>query len=358
MDMAYLRQTLYLLTQDPSGRIHETTGSNATEPSGWNVDEVDANCGALSAFSLTKSQADDSSASGGEEWLAWASESGARIFGGGTAHKISQEIQSAWSGTQQVTSWPQINMAAALGISAVNDPVDRVLYFFLPIGGNIAQPNQIYYMSYRELDTAEAIAASPPFHPSLSGRLIATDNTRKWTHSFRSFNGAARMYRGAGQLSLTFLGGNGGHAIGATAGYGNVYTLNAAFYTDSDFGQITSWYTTYAFPAHDEEQALQLGSHRKTLCYFIGSVAGVGQITITPLLGSLTNPSTLICTRNLSWTPAFDLEWTGASVTASRMFFRFQPQPLTAQTDNAFSLEKCIPVFRMAARLPVRGSAS
>jgi hypothetical protein len=83
----------------------------------------------------------------------------------------------------------------------------------------------------------------------------------------------------------------------------------------------------------------------------------VGQITITPLLGNLANPSTLICTRNLSSSPDYDLEWTGASVTASRMFFKFQSLPLSGQTDNAFSLQKCIPVLRPAARLPIRGAA-
>lgn len=364
MDMAYLRRTLYLVTQDPSGRLHETDGSSVTEPSGWVVDETDANCGALSAFCLTKSQADDSSASGGEEWMAWASESGARIFGGGTAHKISQEIQSAWSGLQQVTAWPQINMRFATAIQAVNDPVERVIYFFLPVGSYTAgdlqvlyqTPSQVYPVNYRELDTAEQIAGSPPYHPSLSGRLIATDNTRKWTHWLRTLNGAARMYRQAGQLTMTFFAGN-GNLFGTSAGFGNVYTLNPAQYTDDDFGQIASWYVTYAFPAADEEQALQLGSHLKMLAYFIASVAGIGQINITPLLGNLGKPSRLICTRNLSTGPAFDLEWTGASVLASRMFFKFQSSPLTGQTDNAFSLEKCIPVMRTVARMPVRGSA-
>jgi hypothetical protein len=355
MDMAFLRDTLYMLTQDPSGRIHETNGSDVTEPNGWVVNETDANCGALSAFTLTKSQADDSSASGGEEWMAWASESGARIFGGGTAHKISQEIQSAWSGLQQVTSWPQVNMNAALTIQAMNDPVERCIYFFLPIGQATA-PSQVYPVSYRELDTAENIAAAPPFHPSLMGRLVATDNTRKWTHWLRPLNGAARMYRSAGQLTTVFFGGN-GLAPGAAAGYGNVYILNASLKTDADYGQINSWYVTYFFVGHDEEQGLQLGSHRKMLCYLEAAISWTGQLQIIPLLGSMTNPSNLICTRTASNpTPTYDVEWTGGSVTAQRMAFKITTIPQAGQTDNGFSLQKLIATLRMAARLGIRGS--
>src|SRR6185312_7071248 len=73
MDFGIVRNALYLLTEDPGGRLHETVDNGVTEPSGWQVSEVGANCGMLSAFCLTKSQADDGTASGGEEWFAWAS---------------------------------------------------------------------------------------------------------------------------------------------------------------------------------------------------------------------------------------------------------------------------------------------
>ena len=89
MDFGVIRNTKYVLTQEPSGRLHEVNDNGVTEPAGWTYSEVGANCGLLSAFGLTKSQADDGSASGGEEWLAWASESGVRIFGGSEPWKIS-----------------------------------------------------------------------------------------------------------------------------------------------------------------------------------------------------------------------------------------------------------------------------
>ena len=59
MALGIIRSNLYLLTQDPSGRLHQTSNSSSTEPAGWIVDEVGSNCGALSAFCVTQSQADD-----------------------------------------------------------------------------------------------------------------------------------------------------------------------------------------------------------------------------------------------------------------------------------------------------------
>lgn len=355
MEQAVIRDTLYLITQDPSGRVHETNGSDLTEPSGWEVSEVAANCGVLSAFSVTKSQADDGSASGGEEWLAWASESGARIFSGSEPWKISQEIQSAWNDPQNPT-WPQVNMAAALTCWTLNDPVERVIYFGVPTGTATA-PNLIYPVSYRQLDTAESIAQAAPYRTSLSGNLVVTDNTRKWTRWNATMNGAARMYAGStDQLSTVFFGGN-GNTYGASAGHGNIYTLNPDLYTDSDFGQINSYYTTYFFVGHQEEQQLQLGSHRKMLAYLMAYIEGVGQITITPLVNNLQNPWPLVCVRTLALDPNFDLEWAGGSCTGQRMALKIQPSPVSGGTDNAFFLQKLIAVMRQAARLPVRGAA-
>ena len=244
MDFGVMRETFYMLTQEPSGRLHETTDNGTTEPSGWTVNEVGANCGALSAFSLTKSQADDTAASGGEEWMAWASLSGARIFGGAYPDKISQEIQP---------DWEQINQAAAKTVWCVNDPVERALYFGVPMGIATA-PSKILFMSYRQLDSAQSIAASPPFRVSFSGRLIATDNSRKWSLWNMSMNGAALMYRSAGDLSLVLGAGNG--QTPGIGGFGNVYTLNPAKYTDDDYGLVSSYYFTYGYVNRGSEQQL------------------------------------------------------------------------------------------------------
>ena len=347
MDFGVLRETFYMLTQEPSGRLHETTDNGTTEPSGWTVNEVGANCGALSAFSLTKSQADDTAASGGEEWMAWASLSGARIFGGAYPDKISQEIQPDWA---------QINPAAALTVWCVNDPVERALYFGVPLGAATA-PNKTLFMSYRQLDSAQAISSSPPFRVSFSGRLIATDNSRKWSLWNMSMNGASLMYRKAGTLSLVLGGGNGNTP--GVGGFGNVYTLNPAKYTDDDYGLVSSYYFTYGFVNRGAEQQLQVGSHQKGFFGVLATVtwpAGTMLVQVAP-----NNPANiwpLSCERTVSQ-PNIDLQWGyGGMIIArgSRFFLKFSSVPLQGKTDNAYYLQM-VTVALIPTRLKTRGAA-
>jgi hypothetical protein len=286
--------------------------------------------------------------------------SGPRITSGGAAHKIGQEIQPAWYDEQNNLVWPQINMAAATSVWALNDPSTRTIYFGLPmkpvgLGAPYTAPSIIYPLNYRQLDSAESIASSPPFHPSLMGHLVATDNTRKWTRWNLPINGAALMYRAAGVLSTVFFGGN-GFVPGSLAGYGNVYTLTPAEYTDADYGQMYPYYVTAALPTIQQEQALQLDSGRKLLTYFAAMISGVGQVTISVLCDNLSNPWALTGVRTLTSSPNFDLEWGGGSAQAQRMFFKIASSPLTGQTDNGFSLRKLCPWIRKN-RILVRGAA-
>ena len=348
MDFAVLRETFYMLTQEPSGRLHETTDNGTTEPSGWQVNEVGANCGALSAFSMTKSQADDTAASGGEEWMAWASLSGARIFGGSYPDKISQEIQPDWA---------QINQAAAKTVWCVNDPVARSLYFGVPLGAATA-PSNVLFMSYRELDSAQSIASSAPFRVSFSGKLIATDNTRKWSLWNVKANCGSLMYRTAGNLSMVFGGGNG--VTPGVGGFGNVYTLNPAKYTDDDYGMVSSYYYTYGFLNRGAEAALQVGSHQKGLEGVLATFtwpAGTGLIQVAP--NQPGNIWPLSCERNVS-NPDIDVQWGyGGMLIArgSRFFFRFSAVPLPGQTDAAYQLSM-LTVALAATRLRTRGAAT
>ena len=373
MDFGIIRQSMNVLTQDPSGRLHQVSDNGTTEPVGWTVNEIASDCGILSAFALTKSQADDNSASGGEEWMAWASSSGARIFGGYQPYKISQEIQPDWdliSPYYATTTW------------ALNDPVKRLMLFGLPQTNvaNQGAPSRIYLMSYRELDTAYQIATSGPIHTGLSGRLIATDHTRKWSPWNLTMNGASLMYRQAAAgpgglppeaLSVVLLAGN-GQAPGAAAGFGNVYTLSAAKLTDDDYGQVHPYYTTYFFVTHDQEQSLKcqdaqgngvtLGGMRKLLQYvtaYIGypAASGTCNIILTFYPDSLTNAWPLTVTRTLTVNPKFDLECAGGSAQGERIAIKFASSPVTG-TDNGFTLQKVTAVLKRAERLQVRGSAT
>lgn len=209
MDLGVIRSNLYMLTQDPSGRLHETSQGN-TEPAGWVVDEVAANCGAVSAFSLTRSQADDSSAAGGEEWFAWFSSTGARIFGGESPDKISQEIQRPKGQTfpGAPADLGAINTQSLLTVWGLNDPDQKIMWFGIPSGTSTA-PSVVYAMNYLGLDSAGEISANSPIHKALSGKMVATDLGRKWSPWRMPINGGALMYRQDGQIQPVFFSGNG-----------------------------------------------------------------------------------------------------------------------------------------------------
>jgi hypothetical protein len=354
MDMGIVRGTLNILTQAPTGKLHETTGSTVTEPSGWNVNPIAGECGLLSAFGLTVSQADNATEAGGGQWMAWASDVGAMIFGGGLPEKISQEIQPNWNALNGAYPWiapgSAINMAAPTTCWAMNDPVERLLFFGVPIG-TAATPNQIYVLNYQHLGSAEAIASSPPFHPSFAGKLIATDNSRKWTHWLRPMNGAARMYRSPGQLSNVFMNGN-GSVLNTTAGFGAVYVLNPQQYTDDDYGQIVPYYTSYFFLDPQARQALQIKGGRLLLAFVLAQIqpkAGDtnSQVTLTYFSDNLNNAWPLTTTRTL--TPGFykDRNFGGGMAQGERIAIRIASSPVSG-TNNSFICTRFEAFFRNA----------
>jgi hypothetical protein len=356
MDFFYLRNTPYCITQDPSGKLHEIIENPTSEPSGWSWKEVAAACGTLSAFGTAHSQADDETASAGDDWTVWPSEDGGTIFDGTQPKKISQEIQPNWYAPYSSYPWAEpgigINMAAATTIQVLNDPVEKMIFWFLP-SGTATAPNIIYPLSYRELNGSYAIANSPPFHPSLSGRLIATDNTRKWTQWLRPMNGAARMYRiSPSQLTTVFFGGN-GQVAGTAAAFGNVYTLNPSFAVDDDYGAYFPYYITSFFIDPEKAQALGLNTVRILCCYaniFISQSDIFNQYTATfnMLVDSLTNAWPINVQRPLSTNPTFDVEFAGNQAIGNRMALR------VAATQ--FNLQK-VQLWFKAAKLKIGGRA-
>lgn len=350
MDMGIVRGTLYLLTQAPNGKIHFTNGSATLEPSGWDVEPVEGNCGALSAFTMTASQADDATEAGGDDWIAWASDKGAMIFGGGKPLKISQEIQPNWSDSIRQNTGQQINLVAAKTAWTLNDPVSRLLYFGLPIGSATA-PSQIYVLNYQHLGTAESIANSPPFHPSLGGKLIATDNSRKWTHWLRAMNGAARMYRSVGQLTSCFFSGN-GQTVGSVSGFGNAYILNPEKFTDDDYGRIFPYYVTYFFLDPEKRLALQLKGGRLLLAYVLAQIQPQSgdtnsQVQFTYFGDSLNNPWPIQTTRVLTVPFWKDRNFGGGMVQGERIAIKIASSPVSG-TDNSFVLTRLESFFRNA----------
>ncbi len=330
MDIGVIRGTLYMLTRDPAGRLHSSVNNGTTEPAGWTVTEVGTMCGALSTFGSAISQGDDATGAGGEQWWAWASQTGARIFGGDQPWKISQEIQIP--GVNQ-PGWSDIVLDAATTIWCLNDPTQRRIYFGLPVGTvgspevDASAPTVIYHVDYKDLDTAYEIAQASPYRSGGRG-MQAPYTARKWTPWHRPMNSAAIMTRGDNLQLPVFMGGN-GQAPGDAEGYGNVYLL-ASQCSDDDYGQFYPYYTTYFFINHELEAVLSLGAQRKLL-QFVQFVAQIptespsttGHIVMTIYQNNLTNPWPIAFTRNLKHEQDFDIETPGGNPEAQRFALKF-----------------------------------
>jgi hypothetical protein len=318
-----LRDQLQFLT---SGGMHQTS-DNGEEPSSWSVSEISNDTG-LAAYRALDS---------GEECIVFVSKSGGgngtnpnyalRIFEGGQPWKISQEVQSIFD---------NINPAAEQTMWLVNDIGERRIYIGVPEGDATA-PSQLYVMDYREIDTAYQIAQAASVHISFTGKMIASDLARKWCPWNIQANCGAMLARTDGNVQFSLGAGN-GVTPGAEPGFGNVYYLDPAKFTDDDYGVMSPFYTMYFFISRDNETALGVGSMRKLYKRVSEFVSGIGNWTLTPFGASLTNPWPSPPSVQLSAAPTEDF-YHGLNVSTERMAVEFSVTPLAGETDVQFNLQ-------------------
>ncbi len=331
MNHGVLRNTLYIVT---GNGLHETHDNGSTEPADWNVEQVDDECGAWSIASVARNP--QGIGSGGKGFMAWGGPDGAHVFTGRNPEKCSQEIQSLWDA---------IDQSLVSQCWAKNDQSNKRLYF-----GNPLSPTQmqVLVLDYRNL-SSEQIGSLPPVHISFTGKMIASDLTRKWTpwKGGNFYCGELMYHPGNAQPIMTFGGVN-------PAGGSNVYVLDPSRFTDDDFGVIPAYYTTYFFVSHEMEQALQVGSHLKQYEYLAAYLQSIGTISFTPYLCSLSNPQTATPNVITGTSPNYDYEM-DLNVLTSRCAFKVVATPLIGQTDSYFNLQKLI-VNMKKAPVPYRGT--
>ena len=331
MNHGVLRNTLYIVT---GNGLHETHDNGSTEPADWNVEQVDDECGAWSIASVARNP--QGIGSGGKGFMAWGGPDGAHVFTGRNPEKCSQEIQSLWDA---------IDQSLVSQCWAKNDQSNKRLYF-----GNPLSPTQmqVLVLDYRNL-SSEQIGSLPPVHISFTGKMIASDLTRKWTpwKGGNFYCGELMYHPGNAQPIMTFGGVN-------PAGGSNVYVLDPSRFTDDDFGVIPAYYTTYFFVSHEMEQALQVGSHLKQYEYLAAYLESIGTISFTPYLCSLSNPQTATPNVITGTSPNYDYEM-DLNVLTSRCAFKVVATPLIGQTDSYFNLQKLI-VNMKRSPVPYRGT--
>lgn len=319
------------LVQTQNNGIAEPAGNSDGSAPAWNVIVFAENCDCAGPNAVAVN----------EDTAVWAGRSGVRLFAGSEPKKLSQEIQPTWD---------TINWASITSLWAVNDPLQRIVYFGLPTLQNTA-PASVMSMSYRAVDSAYNVP--DPLHISYSGKLIDSDLSRKWS-PWNIFANAGAMCRLGTAQQMVFAGGNGSNA---GLSFGQLYTLTFAQQHDDDYGVIPgNKYTTYAHWNHDIEQsAPNLGLHRKVYTYLSEYVTGVGQVQVTPLVDSLSNPWPTLPLYQLSTVLKFDLEWP-LNVVGDRVFFQTAAIPLPGSMDASFNLQHMVVAGRMDKIFPVRGA--
>lgn len=321
--------------------LYQTQNNGQTEPSGWTITPYASKCGCSGPNAVSTI----------EDVAWWIGRYGGRQFTGNpSAKKITQEIAS---------DFEQMNWTYQTLCWVADDPVQRIVYFGV-VRGNSTTVSDVFPMNYRLNDSNYDIP--DPVHVSqYSGRMLATDLGRKWTIWNPGMNSGAMCTRpSAGGLVRQML--------FAGSGHGNLYTLDVVNYpplnpnavtwnvTDSDYGAISSWYTTYFFPERLIEQNPIVQSYRKIFNFIGVHITGVGQLVITPYIDSLANPWTAFPAFALrTFDPGFDynLPW---FTRGDRQALKFSTQALGGGTGGAFALTLLTQSCKQDMVFPIRGS--
>lgn len=340
--MSMLRNLVLLKTY--SG-VHEFQDNGTGEPGTWTVNEITRSIGCIAMRGGDRGQF--GSGDTAENWDVTLAYDGLYIYAGGEFFKVSQEYQTWFDG---------INRAYQHLCWVKNDNANKRVLIGVP-WGEATQPNLIFVLDYRELMTAAQIASSGPIHIGLSGKMIASDLTRKWTRwNIPALCGEIiRRPNKVDQLQVGVFGAD------------NLYWFDPEKLTDDDLGGMVPYYVTYFFINHEMEQALNLGSHRKLIKKLLAFVSGVGNISWIPLINAMTNPQPATTSRQLiaeaSQVGALseDMEWT-MGTRGQRIAFKLQVTPITDPenplytngTDVQFALSKLIVTMAKDPIMPFR----
>lgn len=346
-----LYDTLYLVK---TGSLVSTQDNAATEPSGWSIRAVSNSVGTPSIYGVTTGIDEPNT---GEAWAVIAGQPGGYIFNGGEPVKITEEIQSLWD---------LINWRYGHTLWVKNDVKERRLYFAVPMKtqtrdarGNIVQnpwipegiiaddpnpttPNVILMCSYRQLNTGEQLESKVGVHVSYSGRLIASEQTRKWS-VWTIKAPAAAFLRRSDTTEPLFL--------GNSAHNGKIYELVDDWKQD-DCHPIIQIYDTYGFVTDEQGQGLRIGNLRKVYTYAVMIVDGTGDLNLRVFPNALTSPYAhdLLPRITLPQMTDGDIE-IPVNETANRLFWQFK----TDQIGASFALSRLMVATQQDPWSAIRG---
>ncbi len=324
-----LRNNLYLAKDH---YLCSVTDDGVNEPASWAVNEISATIGICGPNAVDWT----------EEWAVFAERSGVYICWGSDPVKISPEIQVDASGTGQV-SWQSINWTLAHTIWVRIDQTNRRILVGVPVGETTG-PNFVFMLDYTWLDGGQDIAASPLItYSSFTGKILSHGRGRRWSLWTIKANSMTFAERSDGTAQPIFGNGNKN---------GNIYQQIDCATQPTDDGAAIPWkYQGYGCPSTMDEQALQLGSHRKLAGYLKFRAVGVG---LLPVSITTTLRTTVLRSYNLTLTPTGDGE-RPLNIHGERFYLNFG---INTVAGNWTQIERAVLCMKRDAAIPVRGFSS
>lgn len=341
-----LFDTLYLVKGSSfiSTNDNGTTEPNVAPLGGWILRTISDSVGTDSMYGVTTGI---DQANAGEDWAIVAGQPGAYIFTGGEPIKLSEEIQQLWN---------QINWQYGHTLWIVNDIINRRALIGVPLktpnkwlptgiipdNSNPTTPNVVLELNYKQLNTPSALASSVGVHKSFSGRLLASEITRKWSVWTIKSPCAAFIKRPDKTAPVFF---------GNSDATGKIYELVDNLLED-DGAAFAEIYTTSSFVPTETAQGMQLGVLRYGFDCMTMLIGGNGDVTITVYPNSLdsTYAHTLLPDLSLPASTNGDVELP-LDEEASRLFLQFKANAVGA----GFTLSRVVMIMSASAWSPYRG---
>jgi hypothetical protein len=198
-------------------------------------------------------------------------------------------------------------------------------------------------MSYREVNSISELEDRATVRAStFTGKLIATDISRKWSIWQIQSPYTDFVKRQNNTRPLFF---------GNSLGTGKVYQLTEGA-TNDDGAAINQTYTTYGFIGAETAQALQIGQQRKYFGNLIVTVTGSGSLQITCYPDDLPGqyPAALLPVT-LPNPAGSDLEYGTTDQEGYRLFLQFSVNAAGSQ----FNLSRVVLAITKAFATLLRG---